>query len=462
MPGYRQAVRAFSPSLWRLFASLALIISVSMGLQAVLLNLYLLRLGFDARYVGLLAGIGQLAWAISALPAVLVSSRVGLRNSFQLSLALGGLGLALVLCAESFPRSSWEISLIAGQVVMNVGLAIGTVSMPPYIMAVTGERGRPYAFSFVAALIPFAALVGSIIAGILPGLLADRIGMGMDQPTPFRLALWLGPVICWLGILPLLGADPGHVHEHEGSGEQILAPASRRAPVGLLACWWIFVLVAAIGEGSVRTFFNVYMNNALAVPPVTIGVIMGTAQILPILAALALPLALTRWGAGYTLGAGLLVMAACLAPLATTPQLWIAVAAYMGAMAAFTIVGAGRDLFGQEMVIPRWRTSSQAVAIFGLAMGNAVVAVLGGPLILAVGFGALYLFGMSAACVAAGLLFGYLYLQGRRRTRYAAEGSRRGQLRFFRDGVRTRRQFRQNWGIANSESVCYAGQRFVS
>ena len=423
MPGYRQAVRAFSPSLWRLFASLALIISVSMGLQAVLLNLYLLRLGFDAPDIGVLAGIGQVVWATSALPAVLVSSRIGLRNSFQLSLALGGLGLALILCAESAPQPSWWALLIAGQVVMNVGLAIGTVSMPPYIMAVTGELERPHAFSFVAALIPFAALAGSIIAGILPGLLADRMSMGMDQPAPYRLALWLGPILCWLGILPLKGADPGYMQAQEASGEQILIPASRRAPLALLLFWGIFVLIAAIGEGSVRTFFNVYMNNELAVPPATIGVIMGAAQILPILAALGLPLALTRWGAGYTLGAGLLVMAICLAPLAATPQIWIAAAAYMGAMASFTIVGAGRDLFGQEMVIPRWRTSSQAVAIFGLAMGNAVAAVLGGLLILAVGFGALYLFGMSAAFLAAGLLFAYLYTRGRRRPRYAAKGS---------------------------------------
>jgi hypothetical protein len=430
MSGYLQAVRAFSPSLWRLFAALALVISVTMGLQSVLLNLYLLRLGYDARYVGLLAGIGQLVWAVSALPAVLISSRIGLRSSFQLSLALGGLGLVLVLCAESLPRQWWDAWLVAGQVVMNVGLAIGTVSMPPYIMAVTGERERPHAFSFVAALIPFAALVGSIIAGVLPGLWAARLDMGMDQPTPYRLALWLGPLICWLGILPLVGADPGYVHEEaDGSDKSPAAvsdsgrrPLSRKAPLGLLLFWGIFVLIAAIGEGSVRTFFNVYMNNALAVPPATIGMIMGAAQILPILAALALPLALTHWGAGYTLGAGLLVMAACLAPLATTPQLWISAAAYMGAMASFTIVGAGRDLFGQEMVIPRWRTSSQAVAIFGLAMGNAVAAMLGGLLILAVGFGALYLFGMSAACVAAALLFVYLYLNGRRRTRYATEG----------------------------------------
>jgi hypothetical protein len=69
MSMYWHAIRSFSPSLWRLFASLALVGSVSMGLQAVLLNLYLLRLGFEAPYIGLLAGLGQPVWAAAALSA---------------------------------------------------------------------------------------------------------------------------------------------------------------------------------------------------------------------------------------------------------------------------------------------------------------------------------------------------------------------------------------------------------
>jgi predicted MFS family arabinose efflux permease len=180
----------------------------------------------------------------------------------------------------------------------------------------------------------------------------------------------------------------------------------------------VFVFTAALGEGAVRTFFNVFLNTELGVSSAAIGLIMGAAQILPIVAALALPFALTTWGVGYTLIGGLVVMAACLAPLAVTGQVWVAAAAYTGAMVTFTIVGSSRDLFGQEMVIPRWRTSSQAIAIMGLGLGNSVAAVLGGLLIGAAGFGALYRFGTVAALLAAGLLFAYLYIAGRRRSRY--------------------------------------------
>ena len=70
-----------------------------------------------------------------------------------------------------------------------------------------------------------------------------------------------------------------------------------------------------MGEGSVRMFFNVLMDTGLHVPTATIGLVMGTAQLLPIGVALALPLLLARWGTGYTLLGGIVALAACLLPV---------------------------------------------------------------------------------------------------------------------------------------------------
>src|SRR5260221_12419149 len=39
------------------------------GVQAVLFNLYLLRLGFEPQFIGLLIGSGQLVFALAALPS---------------------------------------------------------------------------------------------------------------------------------------------------------------------------------------------------------------------------------------------------------------------------------------------------------------------------------------------------------------------------------------------------------
>ena len=188
-----------------------------------------------------------------------------------------------------------------------------------------------------------------------------------------------------------------------------------RAPLGLLAFWAVTVFMASIGEGAIRTFYNVYLDSHLNVAPATIGLVMGVAQLLPIAVALALPLLMVRWGTGYTMLAAILASAICLVPIALTLQLWVAAVAYMVAIATFTMIGTTRDLFGQELVIPRWRTSSQGVAMIGMALGWAAAGVVGGALIDAVGFGALFFAGSLASLLAAGLLFGYLRRAARRK-----------------------------------------------
>jgi MFS family permease len=161
MSEYWQRVRAFSPSLWRLILSAACMLTVWSGLMAVLYNLYLLRLGFDARTIGLLGGLGALVWGLAALPAGLVSNRIGLRNSLQFGGLLYGLGVALTLLVEYRPQAQWQAWLLGSGVVMNIGIAFAMVNAAPYIMAITRDYERPHAFAFMAALGPLAAFLAA-------------------------------------------------------------------------------------------------------------------------------------------------------------------------------------------------------------------------------------------------------------------------------------------------------------
>jgi hypothetical protein len=184
--------------------------------------------------------------------------------------------------------------------------------------------------------------------------------------------------------------------------------SAARAPLALLALFGLVTFLGAIGEGTVRTFFNVYLDTALGVAPAAIGTIMGLAQLLPIGAALMVPLLVARWGTGYALAAGLMGAGIFLVPLAAIPLVWVAAIAYIGVIALVTMSSTARDMFGQEIVLPRWRTTSQGVAIIGLALGWSLAGIGGGALIKTSGFGALYFAGAVAALLAAGLLIGYL------------------------------------------------------
>ena len=133
---------------------------------------------------------------------------MGLRNGYMVGPGLFGLGLALLLSVEALPPALWAAWLIGSQVIVMVGVAFATVNIAPTSMTVTGEAERRHAFAVFQALIPTTAFFWQRDRRPAAGLLCCTDGaLPGYAPTPHRLALWLGPLLCVLSILPL-GADP--------------------------------------------------------------------------------------------------------------------------------------------------------------------------------------------------------------------------------------------------------------
>jgi predicted MFS family arabinose efflux permease len=76
--------------------------------------------------------------------------------------------------------------------------------------------------------------------------------------------------------------------------------------------------------------------------------------------------------------------------------------------------GPARNIFSQEIVAPRWRTTTSAIATIGLALGWSGAAAVGGYLSAQAGFRSLFLVGAVLALAAAGLLLGYEYARSKR------------------------------------------------
>jgi MFS family permease len=160
------------------------------GIQGVLLNLYLLRLGFGAEFIGFLIAGGQLIWAVAALPAGALSRRLGVRATLILAFVLAALGILLV---EVLPQPLWTRWLFGCWAVLWIGSALYSVNGPPYVMGVTTAETRHQAFTAQGVVLAFMGSVGSVVAGWLPGLVVRWMGGSLDHPTPYRVALWLAP-----------------------------------------------------------------------------------------------------------------------------------------------------------------------------------------------------------------------------------------------------------------------------
>ena len=399
----------FSQDALRLLGAWSLMAFSYFGIQGVLLNLYLLRIGFGVETLGLLIASGQFVWGLMALPAGMAGQRWGLRPAIIVGFALTILGLALILVAEAFPPA-WHVPWVfGGWIVVWVGAAFNSVNGGPFMMLAAPPAQRRQAFAAQSGVTAFAGFVGGIVAGILPGLVAGWMGATLEDPAPYRVVLWTAPLLYLVGIWILAGAQPLRAPKL-APGDHVAA-----APWALFLYLGLVIFFQTAGEGSARAFFNVYLDTGLALEPAQIGTIMGIAQVLPVLASLTTPFVLQRWGTARTMVLSSLGVGVAFVVMAAVRHWGIAGLSFATIISMITVNGTARNVFTQELVMGHWRTTASAVQTIGMALGWAMMAALGGFLIQATGFAGLFL--TSAALAAAGSV---LLLLGERSPQRAA------------------------------------------
>ncbi|MFC1526950.1 MFS transporter [Candidatus Latescibacterota bacterium] len=130
------------------------------GIYFLLLNLYLVRLGYDETFVGHVNAIGQLGFALSTIPAGLLGTRWGSRRIIILGLSLSVIGLGGLPLGEALdePARRWWIMATYGLGFLGIGAYI--VNINPFLADTTSEGQRSHAFSSQIALWPLAGFGG--------------------------------------------------------------------------------------------------------------------------------------------------------------------------------------------------------------------------------------------------------------------------------------------------------------
>ena len=394
-------LRPFNRSVHLWLSVFAVVGFTYFGVQAVLFNLYLLRLGFEPQFIGLLIGSGQVVFAVTALPSGEFGRRVGVRGALIAGLMLLGLAFALLLCVEALPRSAWVAWLLIWWALTWVGAALVNVNSVPYAMSLAGDSA-PRAFAAQSAVIGLTSFAGSLVGAALLGVVADWTGTSTAAPAPYRIVMWLIPVAFAASSGAMLAAKPA-----PGVMPSLAISGSGRPPFRLFVLLGVVVLLFTAGEGTLRAFFNVYLDTRLAVSPAQIGVTMGLAQLLPVAASLAVPGMVARFGTAGTLTLASLVAAGGLFVLGAVPLLPLAGAGYMVAMSMVAVHGATRNVFSQQIVGAPWRTTTAAILTVGMGLGWASSAAVGGLLLAAVDFSGLFYLTGALVAVAAIATWGY-------------------------------------------------------
>lgn len=360
------------------------------GIPAVVLNLYLLRLGYGPEFIGVFNGMSSLGFALSCLPAGALGARLGSRRAMSEGLIVTMLGYLLLPLAETLPllMGAW---LIAMRLMIGFGMALFFVNARPFVMALAHPRMRGHIFSMRSAVQPLGGFAGSLLAGFLPGFFARLYHTTLDHPLPYRLPLLIAPFL----LLPALIAvwrtrDASTQRSQEPERPNVSESKLPLLTIGLVA---FFSLFRGVGRGSVSAFFNVYLDSTLDVPTATIGTIGAMGQIVGIVLALFTPLFVARLGNELSYLLGSLTTALGLLLIALVPHWGVAGLGAVGVNALAAITVPTFSVYQMEAVDTPWRSTMSGSTSMAIGVSRSLIALGGGVIVAAIGYRPLFALG---------------------------------------------------------------------
>lgn len=323
----------------RFFMTIVALGFVIDGVYAVLLNLYLLRLGYDARYIGEVNSFGLLAFAVVSFPAGLMGARW--TSGLMLRVGLGSVlcGTILLPLGEFVPidwRGSWYIVTYA---LILTGFSLFFVNGAPFLMTVVSRDKQNSAFALQTALLSLAAFIGSLFGGLLPGIIASVYGLTLDDPTPYRYTLMLVGIVVFVAFLitlTIVEQSDGQRDAAQAQSEMTPPLSMRSVAVSALAVIGLMSLIRFLqvaGVATVSVYFNVYLDTVFKMPTSTIGTIASIGRLIAVPTVLLAPRLIRRTSTSSVAKWASLLTALLLLPVALAPTGWLAALGYIGVLA---------------------------------------------------------------------------------------------------------------------------------
>ncbi|MEM7335174.1 MAG: MFS transporter [Chloroflexota bacterium] len=385
------------------------------GISAVLLNLYLLRLGYGTEFIGTINSAGLFIFALVSLPIGAVQ-RFSSRQMMQFGQVMSLIGILGIPLAYYITEGQAAL-LIGSRILAMVGLSAYFVHQIPFAMDITKPAWHNKALSITMAVFSLAAFLGSWFGGLLPQLFGNLLNLPLTDARPYQMPMFLASVL----ILPAMMAIrliPNQLTPEANDEEKAEETATGitvnwRHLVGLVAVILVVRMFQTAGVGVVNTFSNVYFDDALSVPTSQIGFISGLGRLLGVPMSLIIPWLITRYDNFKLVHISLGLIVLLILPMALIPYWPIAALALisinsMGSLRYLSFVG-----FTMSLVSDKQRSLMSGAGEMAIGGGFAVSSFIGGYLIAWYGYRELFLFGASMTVI--GAVAFWLIFRGRAR-----------------------------------------------
>jgi len=368
-----------------------LLVNFGVTIHVLLFNLYLADRGFREDFMGRQAALMTMGAALATFPWAAVARRFGLR--FTSLVTAFGLAAALVLRAQTSGLSLSVASVLTG-FFLGGWHVTNTPSIAAFSLGATG-------FSLNIGLSMAIGSLGGLIGGRLPAfILAVAPGAARDLSgaTPLALVCAAVPVFAASAVLAGIRFPESPATSNQ---PRLYFPRFLARFLPAVALWYAFC-------AGFIPFFNAYLRNQIGGSVAAIGGAYAFSLIPQAAATLLMSLVIARFGlirsvAGTQALAALGVLAMLGAH--TVPQATLFYTVYIS-LQVMSEPGLSAALM--RGVPSEQRPAAMAANLLVIFAVNAAVSTAAGQLIVARGYGALFI-ALSVTGVSAALLFAFLF-----------------------------------------------------
>jgi predicted MFS family arabinose efflux permease len=303
--GWWLGSKSLGSPFWRLLASASLH-NLGAFIFFLLYSLYLLDLGYQEKFIGLVAGASSLGNIGGALLAAWMSNRFGLRTALALGFAGAG-AVSVLRCLVS-----GEGPLLVSAVLGGVAASFWFVLFAPAVSSVVDERRRPAAFSLFVASGVGMGVLGGLAGGQLPGMFHGLLGLTGPSEAK-RAALLAGSALCLLAAWPASRLSLSCATRSSHSRVYSLNP--------FLVRYLTVAGVWSLALGCIDPFLNAYLARAVGADVSQIGWLFSASHFVQAAAVMLSPLILSRFGLVGGVVSMQLATAVALASLTSGPPL---------------------------------------------------------------------------------------------------------------------------------------------
>ena len=389
---YVEIVRGFSTNARLVLLALSLI-GISYGSFTTLFNLYIVELGFDEAFLGILIGISAAGAAIASVPCGLLVDRIGARRGLLLGTVITAIGILI----EVTITIAWV--LIVGAVIAAVGVALIFVAQAPFFAANSTERDRMHLYSVAAAIFVLAGIGGSLFAGFVPGWIREVFG-DLSVAASYRATLLATGAISGLSLFALVRMRETGRPDWVRPSREVVRTTFHSPAVRRLILTGLFL---SLGGGLIVPFFNVFYQEVHGASTEIVGIARAVGITVTVAGSLGAPWLGGKFGLVGAVVIARLLSAPFLLLMGLSPFLVAAVAFFSIRTFMVYMSDPLHTDFSMRIVPPEIRATANSLTFMSWNVTLGIGGWVGGVLIAGYGYTLPFVLGSVITLVAAGV-----------------------------------------------------------